>query len=119
MKDKTDREKELTRAENLGEVLDSKMAQSTEIPPRLKQLLGLCATCTSCHYHKTQLMDEIYMCERRSNFPGTKLNTSDPVIECSAYGKRGDMTLWDMKEMATLVDPPKRKPGFKRYEDED
>lgn len=118
MREKSKSEKELTRAQNLGEVLESQIAQTTEIPPRLKQLIGLCATCVNCHYKKTQLMDEQFLCERLE-WKQTKLNTSDPVIECSAYTRRGQMTLWDMKEMATLVDPPKRQPGFKRPDEDE
>lgn len=118
MKEKSRTEKELQKAQNLGEVLENQITQSTEIPPRLKQLIGLCATCINCHYKKTQLMDEQFLCERREH-RSVKLNTSDPVAECSAYGKRGQMTLWDMKEMATLIDPPKRAPGFKREGEED
>jgi len=40
------------------------------------------------------------------------LSQRKPVIRCSLFSERGTMSLFEMKSMATLIDPPARKVGF-------
>jgi hypothetical protein len=40
------------------------------------------------------------------------LTDADPITECTEYDKRGVMDIHDMKQIAWLIDPPKREVGF-------
>ena len=78
--------------------------------------LGLCATCKNLGYYKTRLMSEAFWCRK---FNGVRLNTADPIETCTNYWHRGWVNIWDLKEMAIIIDPVRRKVGFKREDDED
>lgn len=111
------RRAEMDRIGRLGEVFDSKMDESA-VSERMEGLVGICATCTSFVYQKTRLDSEKFRCSRYSDPHGLiPINTCDPLKECSNYHKRGEMDIWDMKEMAILIDgAPKKVPGFNRDE---
>ena len=69
---------------------------------------------------KTEYHVRVAVCEKWSNEHtiGLPLHDSDPVTECSGYRKIGEMSLWDMSMMATLISPPPRKIGFGRKEND-
>jgi hypothetical protein len=69
---------------------------------------GLCSNCRDFRLTKTKYgRVHAYCYEWRKYLDG-----KDIISECTSYIKRGQMTLVDMKEIATLIDVEKRKAGF-------
>lgn len=94
--------------ENVAERGSSLVNQKShrQLAPRK---LGLCATCKHLAYYKTRLMEEAYWCTK---FEGKRLNTTDSIEHCTKYWNASWENIWDLKELATLIDSPKRKLGF-------
>jgi hypothetical protein len=116
--DNDKRRSEIEKASRLAEVLESKMEEGVS-NERMKELVGLCADCTRFFYQKTRLEDEKFICTRWNDtrVGPIHINTCDPPEECAGYHRRGEMDMWDMKEMAILIDgKPKKVPGFERDE---
>ena len=87
---------------------------------KIPKAFGLCSTCKWMEWRKTALGTVSYRCgsadcdtlviKPHTVFP----SEIDPIIDCDDYCKRGEMTLHDMVQMATLINVNKRvKPGFK------
>jgi len=74
----------------------------------LKIDLGLCTSCTQLLYTKTEYGTTYAFCEKWE----CRLNGIDLVEECTGFEKNGVMSLWDMKEIAILIDVEKRKIGI-------
>lgn len=113
----------MEEVENLGEELMRKVEETEGIKwtERMEQLVGVCSSCDHFFYQKTRLNEEYFLCERvvgEFAKSGKRINTADPLVECSGYKKKGEMSLWDMKDMAILIERggPKKAPGFKRDE---
>ena len=70
--------------------------------------MGLCSSCKELLFTKTQYGTFYARCEQWDK----RLNGIDLVVECTGYRKRGEMTLFEMKDLAVLIDPPKRKIGI-------
>lgn len=106
MADKTEEklEKEITKGKaRLGmSIWDEEFSL-----PFPEETFGLCSTCHTLKAARTQYGRTRAKCyEFDVNLYGI-----DPVIECTAYIRRGEMTLNHMKEIATLIDL-KRPMGF-------
>ena len=69
---------------------------------------GLCNDCVYFNVVETEFEIIHMSCDELKIL----LSTKDPVKHCSKYSKRGKMNLWDMKQIATIIDPPKDKVGF-------
>ena len=70
--------------------------------------LGICNGCKNLRAAVTR-HDKLYAyCETFEK----SLNGYDEVVECTAYNARGSLSLWDMKDMAYVIEAEKRKAGF-------
>lgn len=76
--------------------------------------LGLCGDCTNRQVFKTEFGSIFAKC---SEF-GRRLNSNDPVSECSLYWRETFYSLDDFMRMATLIDLH-RKIGFTPHDYED
>lgn len=78
-----------------------------------KELFGICYDCKKFRGAVTKYGNAYAWCWEFE----TKLNASDPVVKCSEYEKRGGLTLFEMKDMATLIEVDKKeKAGFVHHE---
>ena len=74
----------------------------------LKNDMGLCGQCKDLLFTKTQYGTQYAKCtEWKKN-----LNGVDLVVECTAFRRRGEMSLYDMKDIAIIIETPKRKIGI-------
>jgi len=78
---------------------------------RIEKAFGLCSTCMNFEGAETKYGVVFARCEELR----LKLKTSDPIIKCTYYIKRGAMDIEDMKEIALLIDV-KRSVGFIKEE---
>ena len=72
--------------------------------------LGLCKDCSNLRAIETQWGKVYALCDE-FGFK-LRLRYDDPVHSCTRYSLSGQMSLWDMKEMAILLDPNKKITGF-------
>ena len=70
---------------------------------------GICANCKNFDVVES----EFKVLFARCCSINIRLNTKEPVKFCSAFMKRGEMSIYDMKQIAYLIDVPKDKIGFK------
>uniref|UniRef100_A0A6M3IS98 Uncharacterized protein n=1 Tax=viral metagenome TaxID=1070528 RepID=A0A6M3IS98_9ZZZZ len=76
---------------------------------------GLCSSCI-----RAQLVSTQYGVRKAScDFMNIQLSTANPITECTDYFKRGGLSLRDMWNMATLIDGPQDKIGFKLEDKKD
>ena len=81
---------------------------------------GLCSSCKNFRYVTSEYRIRLAQCGYYSNNNQTvNLSESDPVKSCTSHDQVGLLTLWEMLGMATLIEPPPRKIGFGRKENED
>ena len=73
---------------------------------------GLCSSCTLLQYVRTEFS---VLRARCADFR-IDLHENNPVLECTGYEERGQLTLQLMVSMATMIDAPKntQKIGFNR-----
>lgn len=64
---------------------------------------GLCDTCSRCQLAKFEFREPIAFC---SHFE-TRLG-KDRVVECTGYYERGRMSLWDMQQVAYILETGKQ-----------
>jgi len=69
---------------------------------------GLCNNCTKAMIYKTKYYRTTGYCEKWEKY----LNEIDPVTECTNYSRRGEISLWDMKQMAIIIEVDKKKVGL-------
>jgi len=79
---------------------------------------GLCSTCNSFLYRKSELESDEWACSHDYNFHFKKIvpNKSDRVKFCSFHYPRGQMDLYEMYKIALPIDI-KKPLGFKLVED--
>lgn len=79
------------------------------LPNRLdKDEFGLCSNCTHARVTKTKYGNIYMFCTEWERH----LNGVNLVSECTAYHKIGQMSLFDMKEIAVMIDVENKKIGF-------
>ena len=76
--------------------------------PAVHNEYGLCATCEHFQIVESEFSVLIARCEEFN----INLSTQNKVKYCSLFSERGTMSLWDMKEIAILIDKPKEAIGF-------
>ena len=69
---------------------------------------GLCCDCKHLKAAITKYNKSYVQCYEFEIF----LNSIDPVETCNRYERRGSMTLWEMKDIATIIEPFKKQAGF-------
>jgi len=70
--------------------------------------VGVCGDCKYLEGFKTQYGT----IRARCSCYKVRLDGQDPILDCTEYVKRGEMSLQDMWAIAWIVDPPQRKVGF-------
>lgn len=70
-----------------------------------KDLYGICFDCKNLRTFRTKYGKVYAKCYEFDE----RLNSKDPVEECSCYSRRGEMNLYDMKEMALIIDNTKKQ----------
>lgn len=81
----------------------------------IPQDYGLCSKCSRFAYRKTKLMDIEVICNaymETNVYMRTKPRTYDPIIECSFFWARGQMSIESMSKIAYIIDIKKRQIGF-------
>ena len=106
----SDRKRILERVEGVADTLEGQLKKHG-----VKSLgYGLCDHCTNFRLVKREFggyyaecrdyyYDEAYFRPSREN----------PVTECSCFWDKRWKTFGELKDEATLIDPSKKKPGFK------
>lgn len=72
---------------------------------KLENLLGICASCTHLEYCGTEFGRTYAKC----GFLDIRLFGNDRMIECTRLSPRGQMSISDMKEIATYIDVEREK----------
>jgi hypothetical protein len=81
----------------------------------IPQEYGLCSKCGHFAYRKTQLMDMEIKCDvslEPKTWFKTQPRSYDPIIECSHFWARGQMSIEAMSRIAYIIDIKKRQIGF-------
>lgn len=69
---------------------------------------SLCTTCKFLNFAKSEFKIIHCYCAMFEIF----INIEDPILECTAYRHKGEMTLLEMKNMAYLIEDKDKKVGF-------
>ena len=93
---------------NLTTILDIYESKEFDIPNLHDySCYGLCSDCNYLITAESEFKILIAKCAELE----IKLTSAQPIIKCTKYNKRGQMSLWDMKDIAILIDD-KEKIGF-------
>lgn len=82
---------------------------------RRLQNIGICRECKYLGFRKTKLNNEFYVCNKDSfkeKYQTINPNAVDPVIECSEYYPKNQLTLDQMFELAWSITKRKIPIGF-------
>jgi len=103
-------------------VIDSEITAGAQIigadefgHPNKKPLfpkLGLCNDCAHLHAMETKWGKIYAMCTEFE----MKLRQDDEVCNCTRYSTAGQMSIWDMKEIAIILEPNRKIAGFVQKE---
>jgi len=105
---KTYHNKIAPQAENLIEKVKEK-----ESP--VDSSFGLCSKCSNFEYTKSQLGTEKWACGNYHSRNGIAIfypNNSDPIMTCSDFHQKGQISLDLMWNIATFIDVEKKVIGF-------
>jgi hypothetical protein len=69
---------------------------------------GVCNDCSSLKAATTQYGKTFAQCYEFEMI----LNGTDPIVTCTKYDKRGSMKLWEMKDIAIILEPHRKQAGF-------
>ena len=73
--------------------------------------VGLCKKCKDLRAYRQKYGTESAYCYRMRRL----LNPADPVVSCSEYEDRFIMSIWDMQQLAVIIDlEEKNEIGFKK-----
>jgi hypothetical protein len=103
-----DNERQRNMALKIGENLEEKLAS------KVRSDLGACSTCTFLFYFKRSYGESYEahcMTQAEDSFLPIKIDHKNPITLCSRYETKGQMSLWNMKEMARIIDI-KKQVGF-------
>lgn len=76
--------------------------------PSAKTNYGICGSCTLIGLIKTAYAVKMARCNRFK----IPLSDADPVKECSEHSPVGQLSLYDMGQIAWIIEPPKIIRGF-------
>ena len=69
---------------------------------------GVCSDCTHLRAAITKYNKTIAQCYEFEIL----LNGVDPMVKCTKYDKKGSMKLWEMKDIAIIIEPWRKQAGF-------
>lgn len=109
----TERQKIYDEIESKAKELGQDIWRASE-PVQVSSKFGLCSSCKNLEYARTEHRLLFLRC---SEFE-TRLRENEPIVECTEYSKKFQLSLEDMWAIAILIDPPKKKAGFIDEEEE-
>jgi hypothetical protein len=83
-------------------------ATSADISDKNKKLFGKCSSCKCFMFAESEYSIWYARCVAFE----IGLSHKEPIVNCSAYSEIGTMTMWDMKQIATIIDIDKKTVGF-------
>ena len=111
MQDMSEREKKTDREVNMG-LRNLKLEDDSYISGNGIKFhdndFGICSDCRHLYAAKTEYGTAIGKCFEMN----IMLRGIDNIKECTMYGKKGSMSLDDMKEIAIIIDVNKSRVGF-------
>lgn len=86
-------------------------------------LYGICGNCLSFVCVETEFTILMAGCSNY-NICGEcngaiRLDSKHPVMKCTEHSRRGEMSIYEMKQIATLINPAKDRVGFSIGDRED
>lgn len=92
------------------------VANEIESKVLVPKSFGICSDCKQFEYQRSKFGKEYFRCNIEGNrfFP----SQIDPIEKCSCFTKRGLMDLFDMWNIATMVEL-KNPVGFKPIDEEE
>lgn len=72
---------------------------------------GLCAKCANAHIMIGEKRP-VGFCAHYSINNGLKLDLGNPVEKCYSFSPRGQLSIYEMQKIATIIDVTQRKAGF-------
>ena len=73
-----------------------------------KQSFGKCGTCKNLQFAES----EFNILFARCHLFEVMIHRREAIVNCSSYEETGTMTLYDMKQIATLIDLDRKTMGF-------
>ena len=101
-------EKEQNKLDGIVEAYNENKIDDLYSGAKQHEEYGLCSSCSYFQIAESEFKVLLAKCKVFA----VHLSTVQPVKRCSVYSKRGTMSLWDMKDIAILIDPTRRKAGF-------
>ena len=97
--------------------LEANIYGSSNIP----QDYGLCSKCEYFYFRRTKLMDIETKCKEYQDDGSRKLKVQprqyDPVMDCTGFEQRGQLSLNQMFAIAHIIDIRRNKIGFSGKEE--
>lgn len=110
MTESSNYEKKFKGIDGVADEMEEKWRDSS----RFSEDFGICNDCS--HFYATETkFSKVYA---RCTEIEKRLDPRDPIVKCSWYRKRGMLSIYDMKEMATPIDI-RRQAGFINTEDDE
>lgn len=98
----------LTKEDSLAMDKGRKLREITD-SSRIPREYGLCSTCENFQFYRTKYGNEHGECDWSSRMKPSRI---DAIIQCVHYSKVGSLSLKEMWEIATMIEPGKKKIGF-------
>uniref|UniRef100_A0A6M3JPC9 Uncharacterized protein n=1 Tax=viral metagenome TaxID=1070528 RepID=A0A6M3JPC9_9ZZZZ len=85
------------------EIIDAELTSGNIIDNSISCIVGNYGLCTDCRSFGIIQTDFsiVYSCCERFEI---RLDLKNKITNCSGYSKRLEMSLWDMKELATIIE---------------
>ncbi len=100
---------EAEEQEEISSLLDIISENSLEL--KQNNVRKICGVCYDCEYFRL-VETEFEILYTGCSELERRLDPAKPITYCSMYRQRGQPSLWDMKQIATIIEIPKQKTGF-------
>jgi hypothetical protein len=81
---------------------------TTDMSDAHKKIFGQCGSCK----HLLFAESEFNVLFAKCGCFDVMIHRKEPIVKCSSYEEIGTMTLWDMKAVASIINPDKKTMGF-------
>jgi len=89
-------------------VKEGEKLEETYDHPKLGDSLGMCSDCKFCAVTEFEFKGYVVYC----NYHDKAMNQKDRVVRCNSYTKRGQISLYDMQNIAWIIDNDPKVVGF-------
>jgi len=104
-----DKERQLSKEIDVGaRLIGADVDEGTGPSNFNSKRFGICSDCTSLKACVSEYGRTFAQCYEFEML----LYGRDPIVNCTKYEKKGEMKLWEMKEIAIILEPHKKKAGF-------